>query len=83
MDAPDKGSEIRIGRLIFSFANAADQIVVDGVSVYPAAGATIAVDSSTIRPITGGSGAYAGARGWCESFHLADGTWKHVLHLLG
>jgi hypothetical protein len=78
----DTGSEVRLGKLVFSFGAGIDQVVVDGSSIYPATGSTIAVDSSTIRPITGGSGAYAGARGWCESTHLADGTWKHALHLL-
>ena len=80
-DVPEPGSEIRMAQLIFTFRTAEDQIVVSGVSVYPAAGSTIATASSTIRPIVGGSGAYNGARGWCESFHLADGTWRHVFHL--
>ena len=81
-NVPDAGSEVRLGKLVFSFGAGTDQIVVDGSSIYLAAGSTIPVDSSTIRPITGGSGAYAGARGWCESTHLSDGTWKHALHLL-
>ena len=80
-DVPEPGAEIRMAQLIFTFSSANDQIVVSGVSVYPAAGSTIATDSATIRPIVGGSGAYSGARGWCESFHLADGTWRHVFHL--
>ena len=80
-DVPEPGAEIRMAQLIFTFRSARDQIVVSGVSVYPAAGSTIATDSATIRPIVGGSGAYSGARGWCESFHLADGTWRHVFHL--
>ena len=81
-NVPDAGSEVRLGKLVFSFGAGTDQVVVDGSSIYPAAGSTIAVDTSTIRPITGGSGSYAGARGWCESTHLADGTWTHALHLL-
>lgn len=81
VNVPSAGEEIRIGVLVFSFANEADQVVVEGSSTYPAAGATIDPDTSTIRPIVGGSGTYAGARGWAESFHLADGSWKHVLHI--
>jgi hypothetical protein len=81
-NVPNAGDEVRIGHLVFSFGAGTDQVVVDGTSVYPGAGSTIQVNSSTIRPIVGGSGAYAGARGWAESFHLADGTWRHVLHLL-
>jgi hypothetical protein len=82
VDAPGKGDEIRIGHLVFTFASADDQIVVDGASVYPSASATIAVGATTVRPIVGGSGVYAGARGFAESSHLADGTWRHVFHLM-
>jgi hypothetical protein len=81
VNAPNPGDEIRIGHLVFMFGTGPDQLVVDGTSAYPAQSATIAQDSSTVRPIVGGSGAYAGARGWAESFHLADGTWRHVFHL--
>ncbi|MGH2407563.1 MAG: hypothetical protein ACRDF7_05750 [Candidatus Limnocylindrales bacterium] len=81
VNSPETGSEIRLSQLVFTFGNEADQVFVSGTSVYPAASATIQVDSSTIRPVIGGSGVYAGVTGWCESFHLADGTWRHVLHL--
>ena len=82
IDSPDAGSEIRIGTLVFTLGSPADQVVVEGSSIYPSTSSTIKVDSTTVRPIIGGSGAYAGARGWCESTHLADGTWSHVLHLV-
>jgi hypothetical protein len=81
VDSPEAGSEVRLGKLVFTFAESKDQIIVEGTSVYPSASATIKADSSTIRPIIGGSGIYAGASGWCESFHNADNTWRHVLHL--
>ena len=81
VDTPNKGDEVRIGHLVFTTGRGPDQVVIDGTSAYPAAGATIPANTSTVRPIVGGSGAYAGARGWAESFHLADGTWRHVLHL--
>jgi hypothetical protein len=29
-----------------------------------------------------GASVYAGARGYAESSHLADGTWRHVFHLM-
>jgi hypothetical protein len=82
VDSPGKGDEIRIGHLVFTFASPDDQIVIDGASVYPSASATIAIGATTIRPIVGGSGIYAGARGYAESSHLADGTWRHVFHLM-
>jgi len=81
IDAPNKGDEVRIGHLVFTVGTGPDQVVVDGTSPYPAQSPTIAQNTSTIRPIVGGSGQYAGARGWAESFHLADGTWRHELHL--
>lgn len=84
IDVPQKGTEVRTGELIFTFGEAgADQVTVLGASVYPSAGSTIAEGTSTIRPVVGGSGVYAGVAGWCESFHNADGTWRHVLHLKG
>jgi hypothetical protein len=81
VNVPDEGSEIRMTTLVFTFQRAKDQIVVSGASVYPAAGSVLAADSVTVRPIVGGSGAYSGASGWCESTHFADGTWRHVFHL--
>jgi hypothetical protein len=80
-DVPEAGAEVRIGDLVFTFGDGTDQVTVLGASVYPAAGSTLAIGASTIRPVVGGSGAYAGVTGWCESFHEADGTWRHVLHL--
>jgi hypothetical protein len=81
VNSPEVGAETRMAQLIVTFADPRDQLVVSGMAVYPAAGSTIVANSSTIRPITGGSGRYSGARGWCESVHLADGTWQHIFHL--
>lgn len=81
IDTPEPGDEIRISVLIFSFGDGADQLVVNGTGFYPRAGATIASDSTIVRPITGGSGAYAGTTGWAETEHLDDGTWRHTFHL--
>jgi hypothetical protein len=35
-----------------------------------------------IRPVTGGSGRFAGATGWAETRHFPDDTWQHTFHLL-
>jgi quercetin dioxygenase-like cupin family protein len=83
VDAPGPGDEVRLSLLVFSFGeDRASQVSVEGSSVYPAAGATIGVGTSTVRPVTGGSGRFAGATGWAQSSHLGDGTWRHELHLL-
>lgn len=75
------GDETRSAFMVFSFAKPEDQIVVGGESAYPKDAATIPAGTATTRPIIGGSGAYVGARGYAESIHNADGSWKHVLHL--
>ncbi len=76
------GDEIRSAYLICSFAKPEDQLVIGGESSYPKDATTIAPGTAVIRPVIGGSGIYAGARGWAETFHNADGSWRHVFHLL-
>jgi quercetin dioxygenase-like cupin family protein len=82
IDSPATGDEVRLGLLVFTFGDGRDQVVVQGTAVYPAAGPTIAADSSTQRPVVGGSGRYLGAGGVADSTHRADGSWRHVLRLL-
>jgi hypothetical protein len=81
VDRPTAGMELRTANLVFVVGPAADQLVVGGVSAYAQSAPTIARKSVAVRPVIGGSGKYAGARGWCVSTHLADGTWTHVFHL--
>jgi hypothetical protein len=81
IDVPGPGDEVRISHLVFTFGNQSDQIYVGGTAVYPGKGSTIAVASSVVRPILGGSGKYGGASGWCETVHLPDGSWTHTFHL--
>ncbi|MGE4609268.1 MAG: hypothetical protein AAEJ52_21240 [Myxococcota bacterium] len=82
IDAPGPNDEIRISNLIFVFGLGLDQIVVNGSGFYPAAGPTIDFDTTLIRPVTGGSGAFAGTGGWAETRHFPDDTWEHTFHLL-
>ncbi|MEY3020679.1 MAG: hypothetical protein RLZZ272_1663 [Actinomycetota bacterium] len=81
MDVPEPTTEVRVGQLVFTFAEG--QVSVLGASVYPSAGSTIAVGATTVRPVVGGSGEFAGVTGWCESTRNDDDTWVHVLHLQG
>src|SRR5262249_44616326 len=85
---PEMGDEVRMSTLNFIFgqgdaqlSGSADQVIVSGSGYYPGSGSTIAVGTSLIRPVTGGSGKFAGARGWAESEHLSDGTWRHTFHI--
>lgn len=89
IDFPTPGDEVRMSTLNFVFgqgtthyAGSADQLIVSGSGYYPGNQSTIPVGNALIRPITGGSGAYAGASGWAETEHFLDGTWRHTFHLL-
>ncbi len=81
IDSPEVGVQTRIATGVFSFGNDGDQLILEGVALYPGEGATLKVSSSTIRSLIGGSGKYAGASGWVESIHNDDGTWDHVFHI--
>ena len=70
--------EIRASDLIFVFGSIENQLVVGGASLYPAAGATLAVGAKVVRPVIGGSGTYAGAVGQVISTNLGDQGWTHV-----
>ena len=90
IDYPNPGDEVRMVQLNFVFgeaedaqlAGSADQLIVSGSGYYPAKGSTLAVGTSLIRTITGGSGEFAGATGWADSEHLEDGSWRHTFHVL-
>jgi hypothetical protein len=75
------GLETRLTTIIFSVGDGADQLILSGVALYPAAGSTIKTADTVIRPVIGGSGRWSGARGWSESTHEADGSWTHIFHL--
>ncbi len=75
------GTEWRTANLVFVVGDEANQLVIGGTSIYPSAGSTLAVDSSTIRPVIGGSGTYDGARGYAVSTNLGARGWSHVFHL--
>jgi len=74
--------EYRMNAATFSFGSTTqEQIVIQGIAQYSSASETLKADVSTVRAITGGTGKYANAKGWMETTHLSDGTWRHVLHL--
>lgn len=78
---PRPGMELRTANLVFVLGRPANQLVVGGVAAYAQAASVLAKKSVVTRPVIGGSGKYAGARGWCVSTHLANNTWTHVFHL--
>jgi hypothetical protein len=82
VDAPTEGVDSRISTGTFSLsADPVSQIILQGVARYPRDDATLKFSSPAVRVISGGSGRFAGARGWVESIHHEDGSWKHVFHV--
>jgi hypothetical protein len=75
------GQEIRGSNLIFVFGSSDDQLVVGGIAIYPAAGATLADGARVVRPVIGGSGKYAGAAGQAISTNLGAKGWTHVFKI--
>ena len=75
------GREIRASDLNFVFGSSDDQLVVGGIAIYPAAGATLADGARVVRPVIGGSGKYAGAVGQAISTNLGTKGWTHVFKI--
>jgi len=75
------GQEIRASNLNFVFGSSNDQLVVGGIAIYPAAGATLADGARVVRPVIGGSGKYAGAAGQAISTNLGAKGWTHVFKI--
>jgi ABC-type Co2+ transport system permease subunit len=81
VDRPAASMELRTSNLVYVIGKASDQIVLGGVAAYAQSAPSVSARSVVTRPVIGGSGRYAGARGWCVTTHFADNTWTHVFHL--
>jgi hypothetical protein len=79
---PAAGQELRTADLVFVIGGADNQIVVGGISPYAQRAQTLTKAQTVVRPIIGGSGRYAGARGWAVSRHLVNDHWTHTFHLM-
>jgi hypothetical protein len=78
MDTAEGGAESRVTLGVFSFTGAdIDQLMLEGVGLYPGSGDTFVPDAELVRGIIGGTGRFKGARGEVLSTHLADGSWTH------
>lgn len=73
--------ELRASNLTFVVRSQANQLVVGGVSNYPTQAGVLAIGETTTRPVVGGSGIYAGARGYVLSTNRGDAGWLHEFHL--
>ncbi|MCX6409180.1 MAG: hypothetical protein NT143_01855 [Actinobacteria bacterium] len=82
IDDPVPGSETRSVQLAFALPDLASQITVGGFAVYPMTSSTLARNSVTLRPITGGTGRFTGARGYLRTTHFARGYFRQEFHLV-
>lgn len=82
IDDPAPGRETRAVQLVFALPDLASQITVGGFAVYPMTSSTLARNSVTVRPITGGTGRFTGVRGYLRTFHLARGYFRQEFHLV-
>jgi hypothetical protein len=73
--------ELRASDLTFVVRTVTNQLVVGGVSLYATQAGVLSVGQTTTRPVVGGSGIYAGARGYVVTTNMGDAGWKHVFHL--
>ena len=79
IDTAEFGAESRVTTAVFAFTDFdKDQIVIEGVGLYPVEGDTFVPNSMLVRAITGGTGRFKGATGEVISIHLVDGSWMHV-----
>ena len=81
VDVPGN-QELRESSLIFTDKGEADQILVRGVASYPAQGGVLQPGQKTVRAIIGGTGKYAGARGYVVSVNNGPDGWLHTFHLM-
>ncbi len=79
VDKPAAGKEYRAADLIFTVGDS--QIVLGGTAVYDQSAPTVAKRATVVRPVLGGTGDFAGARGWAKSTRFKDNTWRHTFHV--
>jgi hypothetical protein len=81
VDEPATGVESRINTGTFSFGDHNNQIVIEGVALYPGTGAVLEVADEVRRVIVGGSGRFAGIGGEVVSVQFEDGSWEHLFRI--
>lgn len=78
--APKRTEDVRRTELNFELPDG--QIMVQGTSTYSNGDWRLTVGKPVVRPIVGGTGAYAGARGEHTGTRQADGTYEHLFHFV-
>ena len=70
--------EVRIGSALLHFGNG-DKITLGGLITAAMPGQPLAPGAEEVNAITGGTGAFAGAKGEVRSLRAQDGSWTHTL----
>lgn len=79
IDTAGPGAESRVTLGVFSFTGYdLDQVLIEGVGLYPSESNTFVPDSMLTRAIIGGTGRFKGASGQLISVHLDDDSWMHI-----
>ncbi len=79
LNTAQPGAESRVTLGVFSFTGFdQDQILLQGVGLYPSVADTFLPSSELVRAIVGGTGRFKGATGEVISIHLEDGSWMHA-----
>jgi hypothetical protein len=76
----ENGMETVQGMLTYELG-AGNELVVGGISEYPQKGTGLLKGKRYVRPVLGGSGKYAGARGQVFSKQLTGGRYDQVFQL--
>jgi len=77
----EESFESRISTIVIRFGPT-DCITLSGSAVYPTTASEMVKSAPQVRAITGGTGAYMGARGQVTTTHNADGSYNYVVELL-
>jgi len=74
--------ERRATLMFFTFADGKDQIVAFGAADYSPSAPEFEAGQAVVRPVSGGTGKYIGARGQLTSTRNADGSYTQAFTLL-
>jgi hypothetical protein len=78
--ALDSDSETVQAMITYDFRNG-DRITVGGIGKYPRGDTGLVENQEFERPILGGTGRYAGARGTVTSVRRADDSYEHTFEI--
>jgi len=79
--ALDRDSETVQAMITYDFGDG-DRLTIGGIGEYPRGDLGLVEDRSFERPILGGTGRYAGARGTVTSVRRPDGSYEHTFEIV-